>query len=120
MISRPCNPDLSSLHTLVSTLLAPKGLPVPQRPPRLAKRWFIAAAVRAPSRGEADGVGELRVCGKIQLFDQSEGDCLIIPLAQQIQKRLRVLDIALSRVRVKKASEELNRVAHVFGRNAER
>ena len=76
--------------------------------------------MRAPSRGEADGVGELRVCGKIQFFDQSESDRLIVPLAQQIQKRLGFLDIALGRMRVKEAGKELNRIAQMFGCDAER
>jgi hypothetical protein len=77
--------------------------------------------VRAPSRGNAGGVGELRVCGKIQRFDQLEGDRRIIPLAEQILERLGFLDVALGgRMRVKEAPEELNRIAHMFGCDAER
>ena len=75
--------------------------------------------MRALSRGDAGGVGKLRVCGKIQRFDQPEGDRRIIPLAEQILERLGFVDVALGgRMRVE--PEELNRIAHMFGCDAKR
>jgi hypothetical protein len=102
--------------------LAPKGLRLPQRPPRLAKgRFFAATAAGAPSRGDTGGAGEFRVRAKVQRFNQPEGDRRIILLAEQILERLGFVDIALGgRMRVKKAPEELNRIAHMFGCDAER
>jgi CheY-like chemotaxis protein len=77
--------------------------------------------VRTPSRGDAGGVSELRVRDKIQRFDQPEGDRRIIPLAEQILEHLGFVQITLgTRMRVKEAPEELNRIAHMFGRDAER
>ena len=93
-----------------------------QRPPSLAQGRFVAAtAARIPSLGNAGGVGELRVRAEIQRFDQPEGDRRIILLAEQILERLDFVDIALrGRMRVKEAPEELNRIAHMFGCDAER
>ena len=119
---RLCNHIPSFPSAWVSAFLAPKELRLAQRPPRLANaRFFAVAAARAPSRGDADGIGELRVRGKIQRFDQPEGDRRIIPLAEQILERLGFVDIALGgRTRVKEAPEELNCIAHMFGCDAER
>ena len=112
--------SLVSVAAWASASLAPKLLRLTQGPPRLAK--FVAASgARIPSRGNAGGVGELRVRAEIQRFDQPEGDCRVILLAEQILERLGFVDIALGgRMRVKEAPEELDRIAHMFGCDAER
>ena len=61
----------------------------------------------------------MRVSGKIQCLDQAESDRLIVPLAQQILKRLGFLNVAFARMRVKEIAEELNRISHMFGCDAE-